>query len=286
LTKPIKITVKGTDHRGDDTPTVDDLLTQIQDFVFILREVESVISENGQGQIVWHVTNVTKNSPLTFEITPYPKHYAVNVDNRAEQVVSATANGFKEISDTGQIPMYFSKQVVDRAVKVYSRVTNGLASTMVDFSEYEDAPNFEATPQIARQAVSRIQEAQKPAPIAHRELGSLEGYIAKIELDGFGRPLVWLRSRLDGQIVKCVSSKKGLDRIGHFEVDEVLRGLRVRVHGLLNYKDLDQISTIDVEGVHVFEPDKDLPKIGSIVAPGFTGGMEASAYLEALRKDG
>ncbi len=62
--------------------------------------------------------------------------------------------------------------------------------------------------------------------------------------------------------------------------------LRVRVHGLLNYKDLDQISTIDVDGVHAFEPDGDLPELDSIVAPGFTGSKDSCAYLEALREDG
>lgn len=286
MAKPIKITVKGTDNRGDDAPTVGDLLDQIQDFVFVLREVEGAIAEDNRGEIVWRVTNAMRNSPLTFEITPYPRNFAMNIDNRAEEVVSATARGLKELSDTGERPMYFSDQVLDRAEKVFTRNTNGLASTVVDFSEYADAPKLEVTPEVARQSLARILEVKEPAPIAHRELGSLEGLIAKVELDGHGRPLVWLRSRLDGQIVKCVSSAKGLDRIGHFEVAEVLRGLRVRVHGILNYKGLEQIATINVEGVHVFEPDKDLPEPGSIVSPGFTRGVEASAYLEALRDDG
>ena len=286
MAKPIKIIVKGRDNRGDDAPTVEDLLAQIQDFVFVLREVEGAIAEDKKGGIVWRVTNAMRNSPLTFEVTPYPRIFAMNIDNRAEKVVSATARGLKELADTGERPMYFSDQVLDRAENVYTRNTEGLASTVIDFSEYADAPKLEVTPEVARQSLARILEVKEPAPIAHRELGSLEGFIAKVELDGFGRPLVWLRSRLDGQIVKCVSSAKGLDRIGHFEVAEVLRGLRVRVHGILNYKGLEQIATINVEGVHVFEPDKDLPEPDSIVSPGFTRGVEASAYLEALRDDG
>ncbi|MCV2892451.1 hypothetical protein [Lentibacter sp. XHP0401] len=286
MTKPIKITVSGTDHRGGDAPTVEDLLSQIQDFVYVLREVESAVSDTSSSEIVWRVTNATKNSPLTIEVTPTPKQHAMNIDMRAEKVVRATALGFQKIAQTGERPPFFTDQVLDRAAKVYARVTNGLATTVVDFGAYEDAPILNATPSAARDIVKRLDAAKRPAPISHRELGSLEGFISKVELDGFGRPIVWLKSRLDGQVVKCISDEDGLDRIGHFEVSEVLKGLRVRVHGMMHFKDLEQITSIDVDGVHVFEADAGLPDYASIVAPDFTGGLEASEYLEELRRDG
>ncbi len=286
MTKPIRITVSGTDHRGGDAPTVEDLLAQIQDFVFVLREVEDAVSGEGADEIVWRVTNATKNSPLTFEMTPTPKRHALNIDMRAEKVVQATARGFAQLAQTGERPAFFTDQVVDRAAKVYARVTNGLATTVVDFSDYDNAPNLNATPDSARDVARKLDAVKRPAQIAHRELGSLEGFITKVELDGFGRPLVWLKSRLDGQVVKCIADDKGLDRIGHFEVSEVLKGMRVRVHGLINYKDIELIASIDVEGVHVFEPDENLPDHNKIVSPNFTKGVEASEYLERLHSDG
>lgn len=285
MRKPIRITVKGTDSRGDDAPTVEDLLTQIQDFVSVLQSVEDAISIDNKENIVWCVTNASKNSPLTIELTPYPKIHAMNIDNKAAEVVTATAIGLNALSRTGMRPMYFDDKAMARAEKVYSRVTNGLASTLIDFSRYTDAPNLEVTPPIAREAINKIQEIAKPKNTAHRELGSLEGFINKVELDGYGRPIVWLKSRLDGQSVKCISSTKGLNRIGHFEVHEVLEGMRVRVHGLLHYKDLNQINTIDVDAVHVFEKDENLPSMDSIVDPNFTSGVEACAYLRAIREN-
>ena len=285
MAKPIKITVKGSDNHGDDAPTVEDLLTQIQDYVSVLREVEGALSEDGSEQIVWRVTNVTKNSPLTFEVTPYAKTYGVNIDGQAEKVVVATATGFKHLTDTGERPMYFTDKVISKAEKIYARVTNGLAATNVNFSEYKDAPNLEVSPSMAQKSIAQIARVKIVADAPHRELGSLEGFINKIELDGFGRPIVWLKARLDGQTIKCISCDDGLNRIGHFEVDEVLRGLRVQVHGMINYKNLEQVTTIDVEAVHVFEPDENLPSFDSIIDPEFTGGLESSAYLEALRND-
>lgn len=286
MTKPIRITVTGDDHRGGDAPTVEDLLSQIQDFVHVLREVEEAVSEGGPEEIVWRVTNATKNSPLTFEVTPTARRHAMNIDGRAAMVVQATARGFRHLYRTGERPRYFNDQVIDRAAKVYARVTNGLATTKVDFSEYEDSPEFVATPETAREVAPKLEAVKRPAPVAHRELGSLEGYISRVELDGYGRPLVWLKSRLDGQVIKCIAADRGLDRIGHLEVSEVLKGMRVQVHGLINYKDLETISSIEVDGVHVYEPDDNLPHFRDIVSPNFTNGVEASAYLERLRIDG
>ncbi|WP_316015221.1 hypothetical protein [Roseobacter sp. HKCCA0434] len=286
MAKPIKIIVRGADSRGDDAPTVEDLLAQIQDFVAVLHSVESAVADDGKEEIVWRVTDATKNSPITFEVTPYPKTHAMNIDRRAIEVVTATAKGFEQIATTGGRPMYFSDQVIDRAERVYARVTNGLAETNVDFSAYDAAPNLEVTRNNAKSSITRIEELRSPPPNTHREIGSLEGFVAKVELDGFERPIVWLRSRLDGQLVKCEASDGGLDRIGHFEVIEVLKGKRVRVHGILHYKSLEQIAYIEVEGVHVFEADVELADADSIVSPGFTGGIESSAYLEALRQDG
>ncbi len=286
MAKPIKITVKGSDVGSDDAPTVEDLLAQIQDLVGVLKGVEEAISEDGKKEIVWRVTNVTRNSPLSFEITPFPKNYGMNIDDRAEQVVTSAAKGMRALESGGDRPAYFSPKLVDLVEKVYERVTNGLAATAVDFSEYGDAPALEITkPTVGRQ-VSAIREFRSPRPIPHKELGSVEGTVTRIELDGYQRPVIWLKSRLDSQNVKCIAVSGAFDRIGHYEVAEVLKGMRITVYGLISYKDLEEIGTVEVDGVHVFSDDKDLPDFDQIVSPNFTKGVEASAFLRALHQDG
>lgn len=284
MPKPITFTVTGSDRFGVDAPTVEDLLGQIEAWIDVLRNVEGAVSQGGKPELVWRVTDAHKNSPLTFEVTPYPETHGMNVEQRATRVVTAAATGVKQLIETGERPLYFTDQTVDRVEKVYARVTNGLAETVVDFSNY-NVPNFEATPETARKSIERIKATRLAAPVSHRELGSLEGFISKVELDGHGRPIVWLRSRLDDQEVKCVSDSAGLSRIGHLEVSEVLRGLRVRVHGVLHYKDLERVGSVSVETVHVFESDDTLPGPADIVDPDFTGGLESSDYVEALRAD-
>lgn len=286
MAQPIEITIKGTDTDGEDAPTVEDLLSQIQDFVFILRGVERAVAEDGREELVWRVTNATMSSPITFEVTPFPKMHGMNIDRRAATVVGATAEGLAQISECHDRPLHFTDDVIDKAEKINGRVFDGLSETNIDFSRYKDMNQISVTQRFAKRAIDHIAKFRKPAPIKHRELGSVEGLIARVELDGCGRPLVWIRSRLDNQFVKCISNDGGLDRIGHYEVAQVLRGLRVRVFGTINYKNIEQIESIEVETVQVFATDHELPDSDSIVSPNFTSGIESSAYLKALREDG
>ena len=220
MAKPIEITIKGTDTDGEDAPTVEDLLSQIQDFVFILYGVERAVAGDGREELVWRVTNATKSSPLTFEVTPFPRTHGMNIDRRAATVVGATAKGLAHISECDDRPPHYTDDVVDKAERINSRVFNGLSETNIDFSNYGYTGQIMVTQDIAKRTVDHIANFREPAPVRHRELGSIEGFIARVEIDGYGRPLVWIRSRLDNQFIKCISSDGGLDRIGHFEVAE------------------------------------------------------------------
>jgi hypothetical protein len=284
LAKPIKITIRGKDNLGIDAPTVEDLLSQIQDFICILHGVEEAIDERNSAEIVWRVTDASKNSPLTLEVTPFPKQHAMNIDNRASKVVSATASGISSISENSERPMYFSNNLIKKLENIFERVENGLAETEVDVSAYENAVPITVNATTVRRA-RELAQFRSPEAISYRELGSVEGFVSKIELDGYNRPIVWLKSRLDGQTIKCIAKRRGLDRIGHYKVAEILKGFRVQVFGLINYKDLEKISTVEVDDVHIFESDAELPDIDAIVAPGYTGGIEASEYLRQLRED-
>ena len=286
MAKPISITVKGNDVDGEDAPTVEDLLAQIQDFVGVLKGVEEAMADDGKKEIVWRVTNVTRNSPLSFEITPFPKSHAMKIDHRAEQVVVSAAQVFLALSTGRGGPAYFSDALIEKVEKVYDRITNGLAQTAVDFSNYVEAPPIEITKQTVGTSVSAIQMFRAPQPVPHKELGSVEGTITRVELDGYQRPVLWLRSRLDGQTIKCIAVGSALDRIGRYEIGEVLKGMRITVYGVVNYRDLENIGSVEVDGVHVFVDDSELPSFADIVSPGFTNGLEASEFLEALRSDG
>lgn len=283
MAKPITIRVKGTDDRGNDAPTVKDLLSQIQDQVALMKDVEQAI--DGKEHLEWRVTNVSMNSPITFEITPVAKVYGTDIEGRARTVVVATSRGLASLRDGKGRPKYFTDATIKKASQVSQRVANGLARTEVDFSEYDEPP-YVVDHRTAHRTLNSISKIREPLAKPHKELGSLEGFVKSVGRDGHGRPILHLTSRLDGTDVKCISIDGGLDNIGHLDVDTVTKGLRVNVYGTIHYKTLATVDRIDVERVELFADENELPGLDEIVEPNFTRGVEAVEYLKKLRADG
>lgn len=286
LAQPIKIIVKAIESEGDDSPTVEDLLSQVQDQVDILHEVESAIAGESGSELVWRVTDVTKNSPISFEITPFPRTHGMNIENRAIAVVKATADGLETISTKGTRPLFFNDKVLKKISGISKRVTNGLRGTEVEFSKYSGAANFYMDTKSANLTIAKIEKITRPAAKPYREIGSVEGYVKTIGRDGFGRPIVTITTRLDRQDVKCIASDAGLDKIGHLEVGKVIKGVRVKLHGLLYYKAPSVLDYVEVERTELF-PDKSiLPKIIDLIDRDFTGGKLSVEYIREGREDG
>ena len=282
VAKPIKIMIKGSDNHGNDAPTVKDLLTQILDHLEILCEVETAIFGKGQEQLEWRVTNLTKNSPLSVEITPSPKVYGTNIDNRANEVVNATSQGFQELKRGGKRPKYFTDSILKKIEGVNKRVTNGLSDTEVDFSKYKNTTNFSINPNLARAIIKRIETLKTPTPAPYREMGSVEGYVKNIGHDG-KRAFIILNARIDGRDIKCTSSDAGLDKIERLLVGEVIKGLRLRVFGILHYKVLGVIDRVDVDRVEQFTPRDQLPTIEDLIDHDFTNGVDSVEYIRRMR---
>lgn len=286
MAKPIKIIVRGTETDGDDSPTVQDLLSQVQDQVDILEEVEASIAGTSSSELVWRVTDVTKNSPITFEITPFARTHGMNIENRAHTVVKATADGLEAISKTGTRPLHFSDKVLKKVNGFSKRVTNGLCGTEIDFSKYDSAESFKIDAGSAKLTSAKIEEIIKPKIKPHREIGSIEGHVKSIGRDGFGRPVVTITTRLDKQDVKCVSSDAGLDKIGHLEVGRVIKGLRVKLHGIIFYKSPMILDHVEVERTELFPDKNTLPSIDDLIDLEFTGGKSSVEFIRQGRDNG
>ncbi len=288
MAKPIRIVVKGSDCLGNDAPTVDDLFSQILDQVDILREVEDAIAGEGSEQLVWRVTSVSKNSPIMFEITPFPKIYGTDIENRAAQVVKATAQGFHKLNEGNVRPSHFTDKVLNKIVGVNERIMNGLAATEIDFSGYEGAPSWSLSRKTARSTIKRIDRLKSPPMKPHRELGSVEGFVKTVGRDGHGRSKITLTTRLDRKDVKCASARgeQGLDEIDHLKVGKVTKGLRIRVHGVLHFKASNVLDRVDVERVELFPFLEDLPSVEDLIDPEFTDGLTSVEFIRRARDDG
>jgi len=272
--------MKGSDASGTDAPTVDDLLGQVQDFVEMLRGVEDAVTDDGKV-LVWRVTDVTMNSPISIEVTPFSPNPAIFADSRAVVVQDAVRKGFSALAAGELRPAYFTDDVLPSAQRIYGRILNGLAETTIDFESDEETPPVEISREIAR-VVTTAAAAARPIHIPYRELGSIEGFISTAERDGYGRGVLRFRSRLDGAIVKAVATGEAFQQLEKFRLGEVWDGVRVRVYGVLRYRDFGDLESVDATGIEVLD-QAHLPSAADIIDPDFTGGRRTEDYLEAMR---
>ena len=280
MAKPIRLTIKGSDASGTDAPTVDDLLGQVRDFVEMLRGVEDAVTDDGKV-LVWRVTDVTMNSPISIEVTPFSPNPAIFADSRAVVVQDAVRKGFSALAAGELRPAYFTDEVLPSAQRIYGRVLNGLAETTIDFESDDDSPPVEISRATAR-VVTTAAAAARPIRVPYREQGSIEGFVSNVERDEFGRRVLRFRSRLNGSIVKAVATGEAFQQLEKFRLGDVWDGVRVRIYGVLRYRDLGDLESVDATGIEVLDQAR-LPTPEDIIDPDFTGGRRTEDYLEAVR---
>ena len=94
MSDPIRFTIRAQ-NAETDAPTVEDLLAQIGDWNSILRGVEQALAEDGASEIEWRVTGASKNSPLAFELTAFPRRHGMK---RVKETVGMASFGATSIS--------------------------------------------------------------------------------------------------------------------------------------------------------------------------------------------
>jgi hypothetical protein len=282
VAKPIRISIKGSDDTGTDAPTVDDFLGQVRDFLSVLQGVEKAVSEDGENELVWRVTNAQMNSPIWVEVTPFAKNPAIYADARVDQVERAVMEGLRAIRSGEQQPNYFNDEVMKKARTIHARVTNGLADTVFAFDTSITAEPVIIDRVSARKVEAAHQAAMLEAPQPYRELGSIEGFVSKAELDGFGRAILRFRSRLSGAEIKATATGRAFQQLEFLRLSDVWQGVRVRVYGTINYRRLGEIEGLTATGIEVLD-DASLPSFADIVDETFTGGLRSEDYLAELR---
>ena len=270
MTKPVRVTVKGPDDDRVAAPTVDDLLGQIRDFLDILRGVEKTVGEGG-NDLVWRVTDAKMNSPISLELTPYGNAPAAEVLARAALVESRTAEGFRALRRGDAHPPYFTEEVLAKARRIDQRVLNGLSDTTIAFA---DDPELLVIDRPAAREVERAVEREKGlASIPYQELGSIEGFVTKPELDGHERAILRFRSRLDGSEIKAYARGHAFHQIEELRLSDVWHGVRVRVYGAIHYKGLGQVDCINATSIEIMDTHQ-LPGIQRHCGSEFHGRID------------
>ena len=280
MSDPIRFTIRAKDVETD-APTVEDLLAQIGDWNSIMRGVEEAIAEDGTSEIEWRVTGASKNSPLSFELTPFPRRHGMNIERRTKQVKEGISAGLSVLRAKPERPSYFTEQVLEKAERLFERVTNGLSLTRIEFGD--DLPTIEITPSQAKLAAKNVTAVREPKEKPYREIGSVEGILQAVERDGYGRPLLWIKLRVSGETIKCIARGGAQSEVEHHEIADIWRNRRVRIFGTIYYRALGQITQVESDAVQFLRLREELPRASEIVDENFTGGLKSEEYLERLR---
>lgn len=278
--RTIKFSVAGSGLETD-APSVEDLLDQIRDYFDILSAVESAVAGDNSSVIEWRIVSASKNSPLLFEFAPYAKQYAVNIDARVELVVRNTARGLSGLKDGGQRPPYFSEKTLAKAERLFERVTNGLATTEIDYGS--DLPSVRLTRVSASAAASNVKRILTPPPKSYTEIGSVEGTTFGFDRDGWGHHILKIRLRMTGDEINCRLNGQALHEVEIRRVGEIWKNSRIQLYGTIFYKALGKVSRVDGRRIRFLRGRDQLPTIDEIQDEGFTNGKTTETYLEGLR---
>jgi hypothetical protein len=227
------------------------------------------------------VTGASKNSPLAFELTAFPRRHGMNIERRTKQVKEQISTGLSALRSKPERPSYFTEPVLEKAERLFERVTNGLSLTKIEFGD--DLPTIEITPSEAKLAARNITAVRRPKEKPYREIGALEGTLQRVERDGYGRPLLYVKLRVSGETIKCIARESAQSEVEHHEIADIWENKRVRVFGTIYYKALGQIMQIELDAVQFLRPREELPRASEIVDENFTGGLKSEEYLERLR---
>jgi hypothetical protein len=279
VSRKIKLSIRARGPTG--SPTVEDLLDQLRDYFEILEGVEEALAEDGRRALEWRIVSASTNTPITIVAAAFPKDFGVDIERRAEIVTRQTALGLNALKMGGERPSFFTEEILVKAEKMFERVTNGLDETLIDHGP--DLPGLDLTPGIARAAAANTRAVLAPKAKPYKELGSIEGNAQRIERDGFGRRILWVRYRLNGESIKCLCSGEAASELEQHQIKDVWRHRRVQVYGMLHYRGIADLREVDAIKIRFLRDRNELPNVEDILDPDFTGGVRSEDYLARLR---
>lgn len=284
----LKLEMNGSEIRGVGAPKVKDVLSQVQDILEILNGVENAVAEDSGvdgDAIEWHITGAVKSSPFVLELTPHPRKDASNIESLTSLTVPAAIEGIRFLMESGNLPPYFSGDMVKITRRICRRVTNGLDTTIMTAPTYADAPIISITKEKARDANSNLKRLKAKNLVYRQASGTIEGKITKIGRENDEGLIVWMESRVDGKIIKCVGRGNAFDDIGDNMIAEIAQGLQVLVSGTLNYAKPGKIAVIETDEIRVIEENEDSPRMRDFADPNSKRGSEINENISRIRNN-
>ncbi len=244
-------------------------IAALSSFLGILRDLDSTVSKDKKGSVIWEVVSLRQNSPPRVGVSPFPRP---NTQDFSSVVEAQVLENIDRLNRGSEPTRYMSYAALSRLEKLATG-SRTLGAHEV-YTEGNGLPPRKST--VSEPTLNRVQEL---TGVRYAGYGAIAGKLEAIYVHNASEFRVW--DETSGKAVRCK-----LDPNQEDKVKSLLRH-RVRVIGNLasNLAGIP-IAMTEVEDVEPLEA-KVLPTIQEMsgLVKDFTDGKSLKSYLEEMDDD-
>lgn len=249
-----------------DRITLQDFIDSLSDFRFTLQELDATISENKDGNMIWEVVALQKNSPALVGVAPRLKKNRQDVSTYVESQLIENA---RRLASRGDRTPQLSDRALDKLQRLSSRTSR---IGPMELYLNGDGGTKRALANITTTTYEHVKELTSPI---YSEFGSVFGNLDSISVHKGHEFRVW--NEENNRAVKCVFEEKELENV------KSLLKQKVVVSGIVKSNVKRLPISIVVEDLAI-APELYVPTIDEMIGlvPDITEGLSMHEYMERL----
>lgn len=247
-----------------DIITLPTFISGLRNFLGILQNIDSALSENPQGSMRWELSVLQKNSPPLVGVTPSPRQ--LSAPDLSEAIQAQVFTNIHSLTISGERTQYMPDAALTK-LKHIAREARHIGPSAVFVNPNGHEKQEEQITEATFKNVSELTDAKYTA------YGSVVGKLESISVHEGNEFRVW--DRRTGRPVRCMFP---VDR--EAQVKDMLRET-VMVAGVIKSNSAGIPLTLELEELERFG-ERALPTIEEMsgLVEDFTGGRTLKEYLE------
>ena len=239
----------------------------------ILGELDSALSNRRTGSLNWYVGGLHADGRLSIELTPrirpLPTHPRKPISqNIATEIARSFLASFEQVEKKPISPPFLSEFGLKRVGRLVDLIHKNGAKGF-------DVVSAEKTVHVSEKASANLKNILR---VKRSAIGSVEGSLRAISIHRGLKVTVY--HAITNKGVTCKSTDGGF-----LEEMKTSLGRRVQVMGLVHYNESNEPMKVDMDRLHVFGKEEDLPSFDKIGGsdPDFIGDQSTEEYIRSIR---
>jgi len=236
-------------------------------FLGILRDLDSVLSEDKRGSMEWEVTSLHKESPAVVGVTPVLKR--LNTRDFSEKIEAQFIDNTRSLNSKGERNQFMPDSALLKLKSIAAK-TKRIGPMTVSFSRNGEKEKEEVS--ITQSTLKRVREL---TDVKFTGFGSIKGNLDSISVHHGDEFRVW--DSLSGRPVRC-----SFDRSIETLVKDCLRQ-PVIVTGVLQSNSAGLPIAMEVQGLDTVN-EGEAPTLEAIsgLVDDFTDGKPLKEFIEEI----